>query len=246
MRNTLFLVTVVCCNTAIAQDSISALVAPAFNRILVGFNVSPDYCFRTLNISNSGQGDMNFMDFRNADDQPKFGYSVGINVQYNFSPHWGLVVGAQYADRGYASERTLNYVFIDPNDPAIPKHTKSRYDHTYVDIPVRLNFQAGRQRLRFVASLGIAGNVFLKATELTETKYEDGHVERKREDSSYHYRSVNLSAIGSIGAVYILAERASLQLEPNFLYNLFPIFHTSRKGYLWSSGLNLTFNYALR
>lgn len=246
MRNILFLVTVFCCTTAIAQDPTSAPIAPAFNRILVGFAVSPDYCYRTLKSSNTDQGPATIMEQRNADEQPKFGYSAGVNVQYNFSPHWGLVVGAQYADRGYTSDRTVDYIFIDPNDPAIPKYTNYRYDHMYVDLPVRLIFQPGRQHLRFVASLGVAGNVLLKATELRETEYEDGHVERKRDDSSYNYRSVNLSAIGSIGAVYSLAERSSLQLEPTFRYNLFSIINAPIKGYLWSGGLNLTFNYALR
>ncbi|MFZ1664123.1 MAG: outer membrane beta-barrel protein [Flavobacteriales bacterium] len=247
MKHALLAFAVACWVPAVAQDSTTVPVMHTFQRVLVGFNISPDYCYRTLSSSNTGQGNSTIIDQWNADEQPKFGYSVGVNVQYNFSPHWGLALGAQYADRGYASDRTFDYVFNDPNDPAIPKHTNYRYDHTFVDFPVRLIFQAGRQRLRFIASLGLAGNVFLKASELRETEYEDGHKVLLRDDGSYAgYRQVNLSAIGSLGANYQLAERSYLQLEPTFRYNLFSIVDSPVNTYLWSGGLNLTFNYAIR
>ncbi len=67
-----------------------------------------------------------------------------------------------------------------------------------------------------------------------------------RSDVGPGYRDVNLSAIGSIGAVYHFTERSYLQLEPSFLYNLYPINESRSKPTLWSGGVDLTFFYALR
>jgi len=245
MKHALLVLAMALCISAVAQDSTVAPVAPAFNRVLLGFSVSPDYCYRSLRASAEGDGASEIAQ-RNDDEQPKLGYSGGLNVQYNFSPHVGLGVGLHYADRGYVSDQDLNWSVIDPNDPAIPKHVMYRYDLSFIDIPVRFIFQAGRQRLRFIGSVGVAGNVLLRASAVQEVEYADGHVDRKHVDIRSTYRSVNLSAIGSVGAAYHFNDRSSLQLEPTLLYNLFPVTDASVRSYLWSGGLNVTFNYALR
>jgi hypothetical protein len=245
MKFALLVLAMAFCIPTVAQDSTVAPVASAFNRVLLGLSISPDYCYRTLRTSTEGAGAGEIAQ-RDDHEQPKFGYSAGLNVQYNFSPHVGLGVGLHYAERGYVSDQDLTWIAIDPNDPAIPTNLMYRYKLTFIDIPVRFIFQTGGERLRFIGSVGVAGNILLRAKAEQEFEYADGHVDQKHVDARSTYRSVNLSAIGSVGAAYHLTDRSFLQLEPAILYNLFPVTDASVRTYLWSGGLNITFNCALR
>ncbi len=175
-------------SSAIAQEPTSAPVPSPFNRVLLGLHASADQCYRILlnsTPSNSGA----IAQWTDA-AQPKFGYTAGLKVQYNFTPHWGFGIGAQYADRAYGLELSPHWVMIDPLDPSIPRHTRFSYHLSYIDIPVRLIFQAGRQRFRFTASMGVAGNLFLKASTVREVEYDDGHVVRMRMDGRCAVTSV--------------------------------------------------------
>ena len=244
MKHPLLIVALACAISSAAQDSTSSPAAPKFNRVLFGLNASADRCYLTFEDPSDGHAIMAMTPWGD-DIQSKFGYTAGLKVQYNFTPHWALGVGAQYADRGYTSERTFSWIMIDPVDPAIPKQVKYRYDHSFIDIPIRLIFQAGQKRIRFTSSLGVAGNVLLTSSLVQTVEYADGHVMRTRRAVGTGYRHVNLSAIGSLGIVHQFTPRSSLQLEPTVQYNLFPIDTDPHKPILWSVGGDVTFYYVL-
>lgn len=227
-----------------AQVDTIPLASSPISRVLFGISASADLCFRVLETVPASS--MTATAPWSEEDQTTLGYTAGLKVQYNFTPHWGLGVGAQYADRGYAFERVYHWILVDPVDPVVLGGSNYRFDHRFIDIPVRLIFQTGGKRLRFTASLGVAGNVLLHVSMLSTFTYADGHVTRSRVDLGTGYREVNLSAIGSMGAVLQINALSSIQVEPTFRANLFPINEGANRPTLRSAGLELTYFHALR
>lgn len=224
------------------------------HKLLIGVTVSPDICFRTIK-NNEGSLNSNWL-FNICKDyeSPKFSYSTGLSICYNFTPHWAIETGLQFSDKGF------QYVNSNPNfsnidtryepvfSPNGPGPTKVIYiDHfNYLDIPLRTIFTTGSKKVRFIASLGLTTNVLISATYTSIIEYYNSDIEYKTQKQRYSYKAINLSPTASIGFDWQLSDKFNLRVEPTFRYGLLKIIDSPITTYLWSGGLNLTGYYAFK
>jgi len=224
-----------------------------FHRIQIGISVSPDICFRTLKTKSENPISAVVMNNRNKYERPIFGYSSGLALNFNADRHWGIETGLQYSNKGFAyvmSDLTFGdqidpvYGLIHPTQEIITD-VIYRDNFHYLDLPLRVVFTAGRSKLRFVSSLGVTSNVFIKATRTMVIKYSKGAADRTSEEHPINYEKINFSPTASIGVDWRMSERVHLRAEPTFRYGLLNISETPIETYLWSSGMIVTCYYVL-
>jgi hypothetical protein len=116
MKRLIILTAMMISFAAFGQDIEKPKASAEFKRLLIGLNISPDYCYRTLkNNDDSAIGSM-IIDLRNKNEVPKIGYTAGLNICYNISRHLGIEAGVQYSNKGYAFKNS-DLVFGDMIDP---------------------------------------------------------------------------------------------------------------------------------
>jgi hypothetical protein len=214
-----------------------------FKRFQLGANISPDFCFRTLKNTDKNLSYIaDLIWLRNDIERPKIGYSGGINFCYQLTKFMGIETGIQYSNKGY---KTRNRTLIwDGSLPEVPDRIKSIYNYHYIDIPLKVNFSLGKNKVRFFSSLGIVGNVFIDEIQKNIFVYSN----RKEIDNfstNYDYHRFNVSASISAGIDYKLSNNSSLRIEPTFRHGLSQIIDAPATAYLYSAGLNIGYYYGL-
>ncbi|MGI8893874.1 MAG: outer membrane beta-barrel protein [Bacteroidia bacterium] len=218
----------------------------------LGLNLSPDIAYRSLESESSVNWIKSLMD---KSEDPKFGYTGGLNLQYKISQRFAFEGGVQYSNKGYAFKQTeLTYGnMVDPRyefeyqivDGA-PSKIKILNNFHYLDIPLRYILHAGKGKIQFIASAGLTTNILLKVTRTIIVEYEDGKVDRKTETNNHtNYKKIILSPAVSAGINYKISERFNISAEPTFRYGVMKIIDVPITSYLWSGGLNFTFYYSL-
>jgi hypothetical protein len=227
---------ILCSLSADAQDAFDNKATVESKGISVGVNFSPDFCFRTLR-NNDGSSSYNLvMYLRNKNEVPMFGYSAGLNLQFNCTRHFALETGIQYAHKGYQTKRiTLTYEQPDPN---APQHVKTTYHYYYVDIPLKANFIFGKSRLRFLTSGGLSTNILIKENQSMILEYADSRKKSSTGVPVYDKRKLNISSLVSIGIDYKLNPKISIVVQPTFRYGIIKTPDTPVSSNLWSAGLN--------
>ncbi|MES2397169.1 MAG: outer membrane beta-barrel protein [Bacteroidota bacterium] len=222
-----------------AQDSTNTTL----KHWAIGYTVSPDYCYRT--VTSDGSASMNnIVTFRNENEVPQFGITSGFNVAYFFTKHFSIETGINYSNRGYRTKYFSD--FISPSgtpDPFIPTKINYIYNYNFIDIPLKINFVAGKKKLHFIASAGISANflLFLKETRISE--YSDGRKITSYPKPQTGFDFSDLTMLLSAGTDINLTNKLNLRIEPTFRYSL-GIKQTSPiKEHLWSAGLSLGFYY---
>jgi len=256
MRLLTFITAMIISLATLGQDTLQKATTTEFKRLLFGVNISADYCYRTLKNNNGNSTTSSIIDLRDKSEEPKLGYTAGLNICYNFSKHLGIEAGLQYSNKGYAfknSELTFadmidpRYGFIYPGNGGVgPKKVKFIYNHIYLDVPVRVIFSFGEKRIQFVTSVGLTTNIFIKATQTSIFEYENGDTKRETNDQQYNFRSINISPILSAGIDYRINHRINLRVEPTIRYGILKIIDAPLTTYLWSSGLNFSCYYTLK
>lgn len=241
--------------SSFAQDSLTSKTPTNVRRILLGVNISADYCYRTLQNNDGSSISSMIIDSRNTYEEPKIGYTTGINICYNRFRKLGFEMGVQYSSKGYRYRRSdlrfgdridPNYGFVNPSQSPSPIELITTYNYTYLDIPLRAIYSLGERKIRFVTSIGISTNILLTATKTSVYEYANGDSEKHAENQEYEYNTVNISPTVSVGIDYKLCNNFNLRLEPTFRYGVLRIIDAPITEYLWSSGLNLTCYYSVK
>lgn len=230
-----------------------------FKRVLFGVNISPDYCYRTLENNDGSATSSAIIDLRNQDEQFKIGYTAGLNICYNLSRKLGLELGAQYSNKGYAMKQDdLTFGdLIDPrygfvyntsttNGTSAPVKAKFIFNHIYLDVPIRAIYSFGVKRVHLFTSVGVTTNISLKATQTNVLELENGETKRENQDQQENFKSINVSPSVSLGVDYEISKKLNLRAEPTFRYGLLKIIDAPITAYLWSGGLNMSCYYTIK
>lgn len=212
------------------------------SRFQLGVNFSPDVNYRILENNDGTEMSDAIINSRDDREIPKFGYSTGLNVCFNINRFLGIETGLQYSNKGYQTEK-IDLIFGQP-DPSLPEHLKYIDDFHYVDIPLKVNFTAGKKKVRFFSSVGITTNIFIKGTTTSVIYYSD-RTERDKDPTSYDFEKVNLSPTVSAGIDYKINDRMNLRVEPTFRYGVLKIIDAPVTGYLYNGGLNVSYYFGL-
>ncbi|TAD92816.1 MAG: PorT family protein [Bacteroidetes bacterium] len=213
-----------------------------FKSIQIGINFSPNVSYRTLK-NNDGRSSSNFVvDQMNKTETAKFGYNAGLNVCFNLQKFIGLETGIQYSNQGYQTKKQT-LTFEQPN-PSSPKQAKFIYDFHYIDIPVKVNFTFGEQKIRLFTSLGVTTNIFIKQTQTSFLYYGD-RSNTENSETNFNYNRINISPAISAGIDYKINSSMNLRVEPTFRYGVLKTIDTPVTAYLYSGGLNISYYFGL-
>lgn len=222
------------------QDTNKETETTDFKKFQIGISISPDYCFRTLIKNNGGETNDFIYSYRNNMEVYKIGYTSGFNFCYNIKKNIGIEAGIHYSNKGYQT-KTYDLSFGRP-DPSLPTKAKFVYNMNYIDVPLKVNFAIGKNKIRLFTSAGFATNIFLNETVKTILEYED-HSSKETNPTNYKYKIINISPLVSAGLDWQLNSRMNLRVEPSFRYGVLKIVDTPVTARLWSTGLNVGYYF---
>jgi hypothetical protein len=209
------------------------------SKLQFGVNFSPDICYRTLVNTDGSQSSEMIKAFRDTIEAPKFGFTVGMNASYQVKENWSIEAGIHYSNKGFQTQKRHIY-YVDPNQP-IPDpiyHMKFVDNFHCIDIPLKLNYIRGSQKLRFIGSVGLTSSILVQHKQDMLIFYPD-RTDRRESPNQFDYNTFNVSPALSMGIDYRIKQGASLRIEPTFRYNLLNFIDAPLSGRLYSIGLNL-------
>jgi len=213
-------------------------------KILIGFNFSPDYSSRTLKNNDGSPSSDLVIKSRKDNEVAKFGYTTGLNVCFNFSQLLGFETGIQFSNKGFKTKsQDLTYF---PPDPSLPTKAKTVYAYQYIGIPLKAKFSFGKSKVRFVSSVGFMTNFLLNVKQTSNYEYANGKTEKKSQSSKSGFKTVDISPMISVGIDYKLNNKIHLLAEPTFRYGVVTTKDAPVTETLWNAGLNVGFYYALK
>lgn len=223
MKITLTLCTLLYTTFLFSQDT---------TRWKIGVHFSPDLCYRILSLN--GSDDAKFiLEHRNHLETRKFGFTTGVSGLWQFSSHFELSAGILYSNKGYRTKK----MSLDP----IIEGTSIRTQYNYhcIDIPIGINYIAGKKRLKFIGTIALTTNVFLTEIGKSYQYYGSEKPQKKSGKTNDEYRPIWLTGEVGAGVSYDLNDRYSIRLIPCFRYGLTRINDTPIVGRLWSAGVNV-------
>lgn len=255
MKLITFLLTTAIAANLFGQEEQKETPPAEFAKVQIGANFSPDYCFRTLKNNDGSSSSEQVLNWRNENETGKLGYTTGLNAIFNFKKNIGIEAGIQFSNKGYQTkiqDLTLGSA-IDPRrgfaynaSGAAPIRAKFIYNDYYIDIPLKANFVFGKKKIRFITSVGLTTNIFIKEISTSVIEYNDGTSDKKSQSTTYDYNRVNISPIVSLGIDWKLNSKNNLRIEPTFRYGVLKITNEPLTDYLWNAGLNISYYFGLK
>ena len=224
--------------TVLGQDT------KPLQKILIGFNFSPDYAYRVLKNGDGSSSTDLVIKTRNDIEIAKFGYTTGLNACFNFSKRVGFETGIQFSNKGYKNI-IRNLVYFPPNS-SLPINSKTVYAYQYIGIPIKAKFSFGKSKVRVVSGVGFITNFLVNFRQVITYKYADGKTEKRSQSSKDGFKSVDISPLISLGIQYKLNDKMHLLTEPTFRYGLIKTKDAPVTENLWNAGLNIVFYYGLK
>jgi len=238
MKRLLILVITIVSLTVQGQDK-----KPA-QKILIGFNFSPDYSSRTLKNNDGSPSSDLVINSRKDIEVAKFGYTTGLNVCFNFSQLLGFETGIQFSNKGYKT-KSQDLIYFPPS-PSSPTKAKTTYSYQYIGIPLKAKFSFGKSKVRFLSCIGFMTNLLLNVKQTNNFEYSNGKTEKKTQSSTSGFKKVDISPMISVGVDYKLNNKIHLLAEPTFRYGVVKTKDAPVTENLWNAGLNVGFYYALK
>jgi hypothetical protein len=220
------------------------LAIPAFaqehnvnSKFQVGLNLSPDICYRQIFVNKGNEGNdllPAVINLRNSSERAKISYSGGLSVVYRQNQRFSFQTGLNYANLGYKSEIAG---FIGPVDEILPLSAKYIYNLHYLELPTKVNFIFGENRLQYSVGAGLT-SAYLMEKNNTLVSYYGDSTTRKNIQSQDAYKPFNLFATLNVGLHYQLSNKLQLKFEPTIRYGLLQISDTPISGRVYNFGLN--------
>lgn len=251
MKNATFVLLILFCLETFAQDTTKT---NEYKKVLIGINISPDYCYRTLFNNNSSISSL--IDSRNNRETAKIGYTIGSNIIYNFNKRIGLGLGILFSNSGYQTT-TSGFTFGDmvnaqqgfiysTTDPSLPRSLTVVDNFYYLDFPFKFTLTFGSKTFRFITSVGFSTNFLITASTSTTTEYNDGSIKKSTQKSDDPYSRVNFSPTLSFGPEFKIKNRSFIRVEPTFKYGLLNIIDSPITAKLWSASLNISYYFGIK
>lgn len=208
------------------------------NRFQFGVSFSPDVCYRTLKNTDGSSTSDAIITLRNDMETIKFGYTTGMNLQYNLNRFFGLAFGIHYANKGYQDKKQDVVPPTSQPDPSLPEQFKFIQNFHTLDLPLKLNFTLGKNKLRFTTGIGAAMNYLLKESQ-TSIMYFSDRTTRDSTPTGYNYKKLNISPFLSFGIDYQINSTMNLRIEPTLRYGTKQIIDAPITAFVFNAGLNV-------
>lgn len=225
----------------IAQDEIRK------QQLLIGAFASPDLSFRLLSNNSGTSGSIS--DNRDSYEIPKLAYTAGVEALYQLKPKLSVSFGIQYSIKGEKT-KDLDLIYGDQLDPRRgfvyqwsqeqPTKTNFKYNSSYIDIPIRIDFYFSKRKFAPFVTTGLSGNLFLREKIITTATYIDNHTEKTSSINNNGYYRFNPQF--QLGAgLDIGMKKSRLRIFPIYRLSLSRVNKGSVNGYFYSIGLGLNY-----
>jgi hypothetical protein len=198
----------------------------------IGISFSPDYSFRRLVANSSSKWMKQSFDTLEV---AKFGFTTGINYQFQLNEKIELVSGLLLSDKGEKTKKQFS------SKPALFNYNNHFY---YLDIPLAVKYNLIRKNIKFFVFSGLSCNVFLTQKITQVTGYTNDDVITKNFNKN-GYRSINIAVLAGCGMECPISKNWNFRLEPTYRYSLNSIANTPIKKHLYSVGLNFCLSTSL-
>lgn len=213
-------------------------------KLLAGINFSPDYAYRTKKNQDGGALYQQLIDQYAKYDKARLGYTLGLNLQVQFSNRLSIATGIQLANYGYKTkDLVMDYPLPAPNSPSKGSFT---YAYQYAGIPLTLRLTTGKGKVHIVPAAGLMLGFLVNANITSSYTYPDGHSTISTSSQNDQYRHVALSSLISLGFDYKVNQKMHVLAEPTFRYGLINTADRPITENLWSAGLNFGLFYELK
>jgi len=154
--------------------------------------------------------------------EPSVGFSASVSVSKNLNEHFQIESGIGYFTYRYESMHDLGPFRVNnPNDDVyqnliLEKREYSNLD--YLQVPIRLNYLAGKGRVKFIGSFGVSpGWVVSRSKTLSEIFTKGGYasfVDLDKEKKS----DINLFGEAGLGMIFRASEKVSFQFMARYSF----------------------------
>lgn len=210
------------------------------NQLYFGLNISYDLAYRNLSENYFTPSNNGVIKKRNEEEIPKSSFSTGLKLGLWINSNWSIESGILYSGKGYQT-KTINLTknFPDPN--SFQKY-KLKFNCHYLDIPFKVNYFFGQNKLRLFTSLGVTIN-FLLEEKIEATLHFIDKI-YKREGAVIPNGSLfNISPTASIGIDYKWNKSLNFRFEQNFQHSVLNYSSNSIKEYLFNVSSNIGIYY---
>ena len=221
-----------------AQRTPNEIQTSTFKRFEIGISAAPEICYRTLLNNDGSENSTSIIHYRNENETVKMGYTGGLHLGYNFNERFGFQTGIQYANRGFSTKKID--IAGSLMDPVVPESFKYNYNYHYLEIPTKVNFSFGTNRMRLTTSAGVSSAFLIKQSRTYIGYYKDTTT-RQDMTSIDTYNRFNLFATISAGVEMRISPNMSIKVEPTFRYGLLKIIETPVSGHWYSGGVNVSY-----
>lgn len=151
---------------------------------------------------------------------PKYSFSAGISLAYQFNESLFLSTGILYQNNGEATnEQDLLYAQPEPTQPVKVRWV---YSHHNIEVPIHVKYFA-TEKLYVISGPGVVFNVQNRTAGVYT--YADGSTERTSAVNAglTEFRPVNVQATAGFGLQFSLGEKISWYVQPTVQYMLMGI-----------------------
>ena len=196
-----------------------------FNNLKLGLSISPSFSSRYLNAESDAQANAEYFD---SIEIPHLGYSLGLNLGYQFSKRFSINSGLFFANRAQSSKS----VSLE----SISNFTNNIY---YLDLPLKFNYYFLSKKSKLYLTGGANFSYFL-ANKLSYRKEGNTELFSAKADN---LNTINIAGILGIGIDVPIYKRWAFNFEVNYQHAFTPLLNTPIKRYLFSFNPTISLFY---
>jgi len=207
-------------------------------KIEIGISFSPDMAYRSLKPDAASR---DIADYRDTLEIPKFGYTVGANVEFKLNRKFNIEAAVLFSDRGMRTKESALTTAVKDQEASMYSYN---FHYYYLDVPIKADYFLVNKKLRFYITAGLSADFFLGQTTTLISDYNHSRV-RTNSKGDPGFSSVNMGFLAGLGIRYPVGKRTDLVAEPVYRRSITAINSAPIKGYLYSAGLTLGLYYNL-
>ena len=205
------------------------------NKKSIGISYFPNYCYRTF-VFNEDITSESLRVLNN--DDPAYGYSIGLTFLNKFHYRWGYETGVFYS-QVVGWERNIEFPKAKIED------TKFKLN---IEVPLKINYLVYEvEKISAFTSFGFIPSLHIGTKYLGNTYYTDGSISRDKQIILADKLTTNLAVISGLGVNYSFSKNYFLRTEFTFRHSIFnddkDRLTKSYKMYGYSLGASFGFYY---
>lgn len=207
----------------------------------IGVNFSPNYSYRTLHYQEEMQP---FVDARERDEYPSFGFNTGISARYIFIKNFELELGVQFSRQTSIFKNVM--IISGTMASTLIGVSDCQYRYHYLEFPFRVNYRFLNRKLFGYITAGVSMNRFLNTSAKSWITFNNGETDVVIGETSINNVNKSIFAVlGGLGIGYNISEKLNVRFEVLYRHSLTPLANAPIKQYNYSMGCQMGVNIKL-